>query len=151
MAAKRTQRASCPVCEADFHQTKAGKPHTCSRSCARTLDARKYGPRHWKGGRTVDRHGYIRLWTPGHQYASNGYVLEHRLVVEKRIGRPLLPHEKVHHKNGNRQDNRSENLELWTHKHQPTGARVEDLLRELIEQHPELAKRLVRETSGSES
>lgn len=143
MGAKRTQRASCPVCSADFLQAKSGRPNTCSRSCARTLDAQTYGPRNWKGGRTVDQHGYIRLWKPEHPYASNGYVLEHRLVMEQRIGRPLLPHEKVHHKNGKRDDNRPENLELWTHKHQPTGARVEDLLKELIAHHYDLAVRLV--------
>jgi hypothetical protein len=63
--------------------------------------------------------------------------------MEQRIGRPLLPHEKVHHKNGKRADNRPENLELWTHKHQPTGARVEDLLKDLIAHHYDLAVRLV--------
>ena len=82
----------------------------------------------WRGGRAKSSTGYMLVQAPSHPAAQvNGYVPEHRLVMETMIGRLLLPEETVHHVNGKRDDNRPENLELWTSR-QPKGQRVADLV-----------------------
>lgn len=88
-----------------------------------------------KGSGHTDRDGYRQLFLPDHPNArANGRVCEHVVVMVEHLGRPLLPHETVHHLNGDRQDNRLSNLELWSSS-QPPGQRVEDKLawaREII-------------------
>lgn len=71
----------------------------------------------WKGGRHKDRFGYIQIWKPEHPNAKmGGYVHEHRLKMSEKLGRALESTEYVHHRNGVKDDNRIENLELMTKK-----------------------------------
>lgn len=70
----------------------------------------------WKGGKTKHTHGYILVSAPEHPRSHNGYVFEHILVVEKREGRFIREDEVIHHENGIKNDNRSENLILTNFK-----------------------------------
>ena len=71
----------------------------------------------WKGGRRVDSNGYILIKEWNHPHTSkSGYLLEHRLVMEEKLGRYLKPYEFVHHIDGNKQNNALYNLCLTNSK-----------------------------------
>jgi hypothetical protein len=106
----------------------------------------RYGtpePPEWRkpdGYRYTDSDGYVRVMQRAHPMANaKGYVPEHRLVMADGLGRPLRRSESVHHRNGDKSDNRLENLELWVgHGVQPNGQRPRDLVawaRSIIEQY----------------
>lgn len=84
----------------------------CNSRCsqkARLKDPKNHPS--WKGGRRVNHNGYIEVRLPYHHRArGNGYVFEHIVVAEEKIGRNLKKNEQVHHINENKQDNRPENL-----------------------------------------
>ncbi len=76
-----------------------------------------------------DKRGYIRVYCPKHANVhKNGFCLQHTMIMSEYLGRPLRKGENVHHINGVRDDNRIENLELWTIS-QPPGQRVEDKIK----------------------
>ena len=71
------------------------------------------GGANWKGGRKKSRKGYVMILKKGHPMADvAGYIFEHRYVMSEHLGRLLTDDEVVHHKNGIKDDNRIENLEL---------------------------------------
>lgn len=98
------------------------KPGTNMRQIATAAYRKKYPngrfgalASHWKGGiRRIGKHrAYVGRYAPDNpNCTSEGYVLEHRLIMEEHLGRFLKPEEVVHHKNGIKHDNRIKNLEL---------------------------------------
>lgn len=129
----RARVAECEECKQRFLTSIFHRAaRFCSRKCASKREVKNpvCGERHhaWKGGRMVTPKGYVAVLTPYHpslKGSQRRYVLEHRLVMEQITGRFLKPKEHVHHRNGIRNDNRPENLELWVNGH-PPGQRVEE-------------------------
>jgi len=88
----------------------------------------------WKSGRVITALGYVEMHVPFHPYASRrGRVYEHRLVMERFLGRFLDPSEVVHHIDGDRANNAIENLMLFTcsgeHLHHHATSRKEGVVK----------------------
>lgn len=150
--------AKCSVCGVEFERPAAWlkkvKEPMCSRRCngIRRSEHLKqfsgnmkgkqgkqmFGEENpcWRGGRYKEpQKGYVMVRNPKHPRArKNGYVLEHILVAESMLGRPLKDGEEIHHKNRDRADNRPENLEIfeshmlhWMQEHYETVQNARDL------------------------
>lgn len=106
--------------------------------------AKKYGD----PGEAASRHnpGEWRLAKDGYIYRciDAGRQLQHRVVMEEMLARPLYPEENVHHRNGRRDDNRPENLELWV-KAQPAGQRVDEMVAWVVEHYPQQVRQALAE------
>jgi len=95
------------------------------------------------GTGSINSQGYHVTSVPGRHRRS---MLTHRLVMEEMIGRELYPFENVHHRNGDRSDNRPENLELWV-KTQPCGQRPSDIVHFMVTNYRELIMEELEQTS----
>ncbi len=130
----------CEVTGCDRKRYARGYCATHYKRLMLTGDVRADDPIRIVTGSGSDNHGYWRVPVPDAErwlVGGERQVAEHRLVMARHLGRPLAPHETVHHRNGERTDNRLENLELWTTSH-PSGQRVRDKIAwatELLERY----------------
>ena len=138
--------SACAMCDAERWSVRRvdGTPRGkhCRHCFLKTLSGKNNHM--WKGGRIRTREGYIRLMAKDHPRANHdGYVAEHRLVMERELGRYLEKDEDVHHLNGIKNDNRIENLTVLPHgEHKQLAIPYQKRIKEL----EELVEKLIDET-----
>lgn len=131
----------CSLCKDKFNL----KPHIV-KNRKRLNQPLNYIPKNKakNGEGHLSKNGYKYITKCGHANCGRyGRILEHIYIMSNHLGRPIRKNETIHHKNGIKNDNRIENLELW-HKGQPPGQRVEDKInwaKELLEQYGDCVKR----------
>lgn len=90
-----------------------------------------------EGSKVITKSGYVKLKSKSYENSINGWIYEHVAVMSDFLKRPLRRNESVHHRNGVKDDNRIENLELWD-RGQPAGQKTEDKIKwakEFLEEH----------------
>lgn len=117
-------KKTCEICYKSFFVNKSikDKRRFCSKECdgkyRSIYNIGEKSPR-YKKGFYINARGYKVILMPNHPYCpKTGYISEHRLVMEKHIGRYLRKEEVIHHINGIRTDNRIENLKLYANHSQ---------------------------------
>lgn len=124
-------RARPGVCEVPGCGRRAVSHRLCEAHRQRkrlTGDVRPQAPLTEVDGTSHTHRGYRHVVVPPDErwlVGGASSALEHRLVLARQLGRPLRRDESVHHRNGQRSDNRPSNLELWS-RYQPNGSRAED-------------------------
>lgn len=112
----------CQSCGKEFKVPPCRKKTAkyCSPGCF-YKENRRENNCNWKGGKYKDKRGYVLIYKPNHpDVQKTGYMFEHRIVMEKHLGRRLTKDERVHHINGKREDNRIENLQLFNNESEHT-------------------------------
>ena len=129
------ERYTCEDCGKKLYRK--AKSRRCVSCGARAKNGQGEKANNWRGGRRLGTNGYIYEWVPeDHHFAKEmrdcrGTILEHRLVMAEKLGRPLKHNEHVHHRNGNKTDNHLDNLELIAPQHHRLTTSLEIRLRQL--------------------
>lgn len=145
-------KAVCKNCGKEFYRTRRPESGTiyreqqlCGKQCKNEWVSKVYREKHGLPQVTKRvKRGYVVLRFPAANGKPAHEKLEHRDVMEKVIGRPLHEEETIHHRDGDRQNNVPENLELRAGNHGP-GQAVEDIMAwcvEMVRRYPTFASRV---------
>lgn len=144
--------SKCPICGIERWITVRGREPNPNKRCQPCTAKAATGENgtNWKGGRVRHSEGYTEIRVSKDDFFhsmsnKHGYVAEHRLVMARHLNRHLLPWEIVHHKNGIRDDNRIENLELLpTRKYHISDTNLKSLVRRLQNRVKTLERQLAQ-------